>query len=124
MQAATIVDHICPKTEPLEDDLKNVKKFPVKQLQQQEKVKSMEIDNGPTVDIKVKTEKPENTENMEIDEKRAKKHSITEEVNETEPQPPAKVWKGVKYKIWSAGTMQPPTKFKKPTERELTEVNN
>ena len=40
-----------------------------------------------------------------------------------EPQPPTKVWKGIRYKIWSMGAIQPAVKYKKPSEREITEVS-
>lgn len=84
----------------------------------------MEVDNESTTEIKIKTEKLENAENVENEERRSKKHSITEEIGETnEPQPPAKIWKGLRYKTWSMGTIQPGTKFKKPTDREVIEVN-
>lgn len=126
LQAATIIDHLCHKTETklLDDDLKSLKKFPVKQQQQCiERLGSMEVDNESTTEIKIKTEKLENAENAENEEKRPKKHSISEEISEaTEPQPPAKVWKGSKYKIWSMGIIQPSTKLKKPTDREIIEV--
>lgn len=36
--------------------------------------------------------------------------------------PPAKVWKGLKYKYWTPGAIQPTVKYKKPTDREITEV--
>lgn len=131
---------MCHKTETkiLDDDLKSLKKIPIKQQQLQQtvdqRVESMEIDNETTMTtatdvIKVKIEKPdhmENTmENMDTEEKRPKKHSVPEESSETavEPQPPAKVWRGLKYKTWSMGVIQPTTKFKKTTDREITEVS-
>lgn len=126
LQAATIVDHLCHKAETklLDDDMKGLKKFSLKQQQQRmERFGSMEVDNDSTTEIKIKTEKLENAENAENEEKRPKKHSITEEISEaTESQPPTKMWKGVKYKTWSMGTIQPGTKFKKPTDREVIEV--
>lgn len=136
------MDHICHKTETkiLDDDLKSLKKVPIKQQQQQsqqsvdQRVESMEIDNETNVTIttdvvKVKSEKPDHmenaTENTEVEEKRPKKHSVTEESSEiaVEPQPPAKIWRGLKYKIWSLGAIQATTKFKKTTDREVTEVS-
>lgn len=108
----------------LEDDLKNLKKFPIKQ-QQMERFGGMEISNEPTTEIKVKTEKLDNIESIENEEKQSKKHSISEEISDSiESQPPAKIWKGLRYKTWSMGAIQPATKFKKPTDREITEVNN
>lgn len=109
----------------------------MKQQQQQQqsvdqRVKNMDVDNGTTIPmtevVKVKSEKLENAENVaenvESEEKRPKKHSVTEEASEViEPQPPAKVWRGLRYKAWSVGILQPATKFKKPIDREITEVN-
>lgn len=126
LQAATIVDHLCHKADAklLDDDLKGLKKFPIKQQQQRiERLGSMEVDKESTTEIKIKTEKLDNAENVENEEKRPKKHSISEEIGEvTEPQPPAKVWKGSRYKTWSMGIIQPSTKLKKPTDREIIEV--
>lgn len=91
-----------------------------------ERIGSMDIENE--MEVKVKTEKIESklSENKdELEEKRPKKHTVTEEsINEiSEPPPPAKIWRGLRYKNWSFGAMQPSTKFKKPTDREITEVN-
>jgi len=100
--------------------VKNVKKFPIKQQQQVEKIESIGIDE-PAPEIKIKTEKPENIENAENEEKRPKKRSV-EDIGEGEP--PAKISRDSKYKTWSMGIIQPTTKFKKPTDREITEVIN
>lgn len=122
----------------LEDDLKSIKKLSIKQQHQQQQsinqhVESMEIDNGTTMVttdiVKIKSEKLEHVENMmenTEEEKRPKKHSVPEESGDTsgsEPQPPTKVWRGLRYKTWTMGTIQPITKFKKSTDREITEVN-
>lgn len=127
LQAATIVDHLCHKADAklLEDDLRSLKKFPLKQPQQQvERIQSTELDNEASTEIKVKIEKLENAESAEIEELRTKKHPIPDDVGEvTEAQPPVKVWKGSRYKIWTMGTIHPTTKFKKPTEKEIIEVN-
>lgn len=131
------MDHLCQKTDTklLDDDLKSLKKVPLKQQQQSQqptdqRCKSIEIDNETaTMDIKVKTEKLEHVENVmegaEAEEKRPKKHSVPEESSEAtvEPQPPAKLWRGLRYKTWSMGAIQPVTKFKKTTDREITEVS-
>lgn len=37
-------------------------------------------------------------------------------------EPARKVWKGVRYRYWSPGSIQPATKYKKSTEREITEM--
>lgn len=125
LQAAAIVDHLCHKAETklLDDDMKGLKKFSIKQ-QRMERYGSMEIDNeSTTTEIKIKTERLDSAEIPENEEKRPKKHTITDESGEiTESQPPAKIYKGVRYKTWSMGNIQPSTKFKKPTEREITEV--
>ncbi|XP_021938191.1 uncharacterized protein LOC110838870 isoform X2 [Zootermopsis nevadensis] len=36
--------------------------------------------------------------------------------------PPTKLWKGVKYKYWTPGAIQPAVKYKKPTDKEVTEM--
>ncbi|XP_043479344.1 histone-lysine N-methyltransferase 2C-like isoform X5 [Leptopilina heterotoma] len=44
-------------------------------------------------------------------------------VNSNEPPPPpVKVHKGDRYKVWSAGVLQPSAKYKKLNEREITEM--
>lgn len=37
--------------------------------------------------------------------------------------PPSKIWKGVRYKTWSPEALHPSTKFKKTSDKEMTEVN-
>lgn len=93
-------------------------------------VENMEVDPPEKEsEIKIKTEKEDqdilDTKEESMEEKRPKKHPAAEESSNdlsTEPQPPAKVWRGVKYKSWTVGSMQPPTKYKKPTDKEITEV--
>lgn len=129
-QAATIVDHLCHNkldAKVLDDDFKKGKKFVVKQPV--EHVENMEVDQiekEPEIKIKMEKEEqdvPETRDEM-LEDKRPKKHSVIEEssTESTEPQPPAKVWRGLRYKTWSVGSMQPPTKYKKPTDKEITEV--
>lgn len=128
-KAATIVDHLCHKVDNkvLDDDFKKGKKFVIKQSV--EPVESMEVEQTEKEsEIKVKTEKedqdvPEMKEEI-MEEKRPKKHPAAEEsaTETTEPQPPAKVWRGLRYKTWSIGSMQPHTKYKKPTDKEITEM--
>lgn len=111
----------------MDDDFKKGKKFVIKQSV--EPVESMEVEQTEKEsEIKVKTEKedqdvPEMKEEI-MEEKRPKKHPAAEEsaTETTEPQPPAKVWRGLRYKTWSIGSMQPHTKYKKPTDKEITEV--
>lgn len=92
-------------------------------------VESMEVDQTEKEsEIKIKTEKEDqdipDTKEEITEEKRPKKHSVADEstTESTEPQPPTKVWRGLRYKTWSIGLMQPPTKYKKPTDKEITEV--
>lgn len=127
LQAATVVDHLCHKADAklLEDDLKSLKKFPIKQQQHMQRIDT--FDNESSTEIKVKIEKLESAESTEIEEQRSKKHSIVEDIGEmTEPQPPLKVWKGSRYKIWAMDTKHHGTTkgFKKPTDKEITEVND
>lgn len=125
------MDHLCHKLDAkvLEDEFKKGKKYVVKQLV--DSIESMEIDRvEKEPEIKVKTEREEQHDIPEAkeeptEEKRPKKHPAAEESSNessTEPQPPAKVWRGLRYKTWTIGSMQPPTKYKKPTDKEITEV--
>lgn len=111
----------------MDDDFKKGKKYVIKQPI--DHIESMEVDQTEKeTEIKIKTEKEEHdifeAKEEITEEKRAKKHSVTEEslTELTEPQPPAKVWRGLRYKTWSVGLMQPTTKYKKPTDKEITEV--
>ncbi|XP_063990116.1 histone-lysine N-methyltransferase 2C-like isoform X3 [Diachasmimorpha longicaudata] len=132
-KAATIVDHLCSKTDVklLDNTLK--KKFQDKRSLDKPNlilegldVDSMEINP----DIKIKTEKDDSDgtmipdDLMQLDEKRPKKHSASDNlaIDPADTQPPAKVWRGLKYKLWTMGGIQPATKYKKPTDREITEM--
>lgn len=101
------------------------KKFSLKQSI--DHVESMEIEPENKSDIRIKIEEEfeihDNKEDL-LEEKRPKKHAALEEpTNETsEPPPPAKVWRGLKYKTWTMGAIQPATKYKKPTDKEITDV--
>lgn len=87
-------------------------------------VDSIEMD----LESRIKSEKDDieshTSRDSFTDEKRPKKHPVTEEpsTDSMEPQPPSKVWRGLRYKTWMTGAIQPTTKYKKPTDREITEV--
>ncbi|XP_024945171.1 histone-lysine N-methyltransferase 2C isoform X3 [Cephus cinctus] len=131
-KVATIVDHLCQKAETklLEHDLKKKlqqNKFMTKQSV--ESIDSMDVDPiEMDTETRIKTEKEdfEMSDHKEelINEKRSKKHPATEEpLNDvTELPPPSKVWRGLRYKSWSLGAIHPATKYKKPTDREITEM--
>ena len=53
-------------------------------------------------------------------EKKSRRHTGDDMVYHCPP--PAKVWKGLKYKYWSPGALQPAVKYKRPTDKEITEV--
>lgn len=59
-------------------------------------------------------------------EKKSRRHTGDEPVSATASHcpPPTKVWKGLKYKYWIPGAIQPAVKYKKPTDKEITEVRN
>ena len=120
---------MCQKTESkiLEDDLKKIqeKKFLLKQLS----IEHMDVDSvDMDLQNRIKSEKDDfesqHSRDSFSDEKRPKKHPASDEpIDSNDPQqPPQKVWKGLRYKAWSNGSIQPPTKFKKQTDREVTEV--
>jgi hypothetical protein len=57
-------------------------------------------------------------------EKRSRRHTGDDQVITPSAHcpPPTKHWKGVKYKYWTPGAVQPAVKYKKPTDKEVTEV--
>ena len=91
-------------------------------------VERMDIDIDTEMKIKTESEDldtSEIAEELSTEEKRPKKHSAPGE-NDSENceiQPPSKIWRGLRYKTWAPGAIQPSTKYKKPTEREITEVS-
>jgi histone-lysine N-methyltransferase MLL3 len=114
----------------LEEDLKKLqeKKFSLKQSIRQ--IEPMDVDSiEMDLECRIKIEKNEyesqHSRDSFSDEKRPKKHPASEEPSNDclEPQPPSKVWKGLRYKTWMNGAIQPTTKYKKPTDREITEVH-
>lgn len=130
------MDHLCQKAEAklLDENLKKKvlePKIPQKKEPEEivDQAESMEMDVH--IETKIKTEMEdldmnEMTEEIQIDEKRPKKHPASEENDSesTEPPPPTKVWRGLRYKTWSLGAIQPLNKYKKPTDREVTEVSS
>lgn len=90
------------------------------------KVEAMEIDP----EVRIKTEKDLDLHAFEhkdesVEEKRPKKHSAADaSLLDDSIDPPAKVWRGTRWKSWALGGIQPATKYKKPTDREITEVIN
>jgi hypothetical protein len=57
-------------------------------------------------------------------EKKSRRHTGDDPTTTTASHcpPPTKVWKGLKYKYWTLGAVQPAVKYKKPTDKEITEV--
>lgn len=53
-------------------------------------------------------------------EKKSRRHTGDDPASHCPP--PAKVWKGLKYKYWSPGALQPSVKYKRPTDKEITEM--
>jgi hypothetical protein len=87
--------------------------------------------------ISVKTEVPDKPEMEAVpvtvvtppprvtsSEKKSRRHTGDDPANAATSHfpPPAKVWKGLKYKYWTPGAIQPAVKYKKPTDKEITEV--
>lgn len=131
MQAAAIVDHLCQKSESkfLEEDLKKIedKKFLMKQSLGQ--IEAMDIDSIELdLEQRIKNEKDDlesqHSRDSFIDaEKRPKKHPVSEELSATDlAERPSKIWRGLRYKTWTTGAIHPSSKYKKPTDREITEV--
>ncbi|KAI4497783.1 hypothetical protein M0802_007109 [Mischocyttarus mexicanus] len=128
-KAATIVDHLCPKVDPkiIDDDFKKLqeKRFSIKQSIDHSESMAVDFENKSEIRIKIEEEFEihDNREDL-TEEKRPKKHAALKELSgETnEPPPPAKLWKGLRYKTWTMGAIQPPTKYKKPTDKEITDM--
>ncbi|PNF41242.1 hypothetical protein B7P43_G01489 [Cryptotermes secundus] len=57
-------------------------------------------------------------------EKKSRRHTGDEPASASASHcpPPTKVWKGLKYKYWTPGAIQPAVKYKKPTDKEITEM--
>lgn len=49
--------------------------------------------------------------------------SVKQELSEDDSSgPPVKVFRGLQYKYWSPGCIAPPTRYKRPTDREIIEM--
>lgn len=126
------MDHLCQNAQSkiVETELRKdiqEKKFVMKQPidhMENSKIETFEMET----EIRMKSEN-----NLDSDifdnkedtgsEKRPKKHSATEELSiDDSTDPPTKIWRGLRYKSWAVGGIQPATKYKKPTDREITEV--
>lgn len=138
------MDHLCQKSDASvksqklgEESFKslkeNLKIVQGKQFSMQHMNDAVDAEYAGSADMelegKIKNER-EDTESQHsrdsfTDEKRTRKHPASEDASadSIEVQPPTKVWKGIRYKTWGAGVMQPSTKFKKSTDREITEVS-
>ena len=124
-QAPTIVDHLTVR--PLSGN-----KFLDDSLQILEKDQFFQKSNVGRVENLQQNRCAEATANslkneLDLQESRLGRKRPISSVEETsadsnEPQPPAKVWKGLRYKTWNSCAMQPPVKYKKQNEREVTEV--
>lgn len=73
----------------------------------------MKNDNELTLKIS-----SDNEIKMEINEEDVIKREFPDE----ESGPPSKIFRGCQYKYWSPGCIQPTSRYKKPTEREITEM--
>ncbi|XP_063909689.1 histone-lysine N-methyltransferase 2C-like isoform X2 [Zophobas morio] len=114
-KAAAIIDHLCHKDKhdlkgkrPLIDSLDHKKNF---------------MDG---VDLDLRHFKRE-VEPMDVNEIRA--YSLFTKQGETiklkrfdDSHLTPRVWKGVRYKSWTPGCLQPPHKHKKPTDKETMEL--
>lgn len=137
VQAAAIVDHLCQqKTDSKflgEDVGKTQEKNSLAKLSIGQ-IEPMDVDSA-NVENKIKKEKEEldlqqqqQGKNNYIDDKRPKKHLASDDpstaVGSTESQPPAKLFKGSRYKTYTTGAavIHPAVKYKRPTDREITEV--
>lgn len=74
----------------------------------------MKNDNELTLKIS-----SDNEIKMEINEEDVIKREFPDEDS---VGPPNKIFRGCQYKYWSPGCITPPTRYKKPSEREITEM--
>lgn len=124
MQAAAIVDHLSQKTDSkfIEE---NLKKFQDKKFFGKG---SLDRDENTLRLKRLLPDYDRCKSEIDLQDGRfGKKRSISvldePMVNSNEPPPPpVKVHKGDRYKVWSAGVLQPSVKYKKLNEREITEV--
>lgn len=76
-------------------------------------------------DIKIKTEKEDldlhDHIKQELVDKRPKKHPA-DLPTDLEFEPPSKLLRGTKYKVWSMGVLQPTKKYKKPSDKDITDL--
>jgi histone-lysine N-methyltransferase MLL3 len=115
-KAAAIIDHLCQKDK---SDFKGKRPF----VDSVEHKKSF-MDN---VEMELHYFKRE-MEPMDVGE--IKSHSLftkpsdnrLRRYDEVQLQSTPKVWKGTRYKNWTPGCLQPPTKHKKPTDKETMEL--
>ena len=108
----------------MEENLKKLQEKKAMLKQQIEQIEAMDVDSvDMNLEHKIKSEQ-EDVEMESLEEgTKSKKHPMTEkELDDAAIESPAKVWKGIRYKSWNVGVLQPSKKFKKQSDREITEV--
>lgn len=74
--------------------------------------------NFSPIIIKKEHKEIRSTESLELSPQRVKKPAPEEPIQ----QPPAKIWKGSRFKYYAQGVLQPKTKYKRPSEKEIMEM--
>lgn len=134
-RAAAIVDHLCQdktvakkqlneKSNDILNKTDNLEKMDVDEIVKTMKqeypddlliAETLHKDLSKIHETKIKMEIPDNT----LSPKKVKKH-LPEDLSIS--QPPAKLFKGNKYKYWLQGNLQPRHKYKRPTDKEIMET--
>ncbi|RZC33964.1 histone-lysine N-methyltransferase 2C-like [Asbolus verrucosus] len=117
-KAAAIIDHLCQKDK---NDFKGKRPFAGSVEQKKSFMDNIEMEYHYF-----------KREMEPLDVSDMKSHSLfakpTEVIklkkypDESQIHHPPRVWKGVRYKNWTPGCLQPPAKYKKPTDKETMEL--
>lgn len=126
-KVAAIVDHLCQdKTimkKKIDDKTNNI----LEKCSATENIEKMDVDEIVNSIKQECMEEMAMAENLQKDDiktevpdspKKAKKHPT----EDTTQQPPAKQFKGVKYRPWAQGALQPRNKYKRPSDKEIMET--
>lgn len=133
-KAATIVDHLCQKKDGKgpTDELKRLAEKKFKQTtEQSEGMPTMHRPMQVTDETSMLREGNDNALSGDgfLDDKHGKKRPAATlqasdaTVDGKSIAPPQKIMKGLRYKLWNTGALQPAVKFKKQTDKQITEVS-
>jgi len=110
-----VEENVAEKDEPAETQAKEADGVGVKT-----EIPVTKPEPEPTPAPAVTTPQPVMPPRVTSNEKKSRRHTGDDPVSHCPP--PTKVWKGLKYKYWSPGALQPAVKYKRPTDKEITEM--